>query len=277
MTLGEWIRQAEAELSAAGVDSPRLDAQLLAGSFLGKDRAYILTHPEANVDEAALAPFLARRLKREPLPYILGFREFYGRVFEVTPDVLIPRQETEVLLECVFDYLDEEPLRAVDIGTGSGCIGLTLALEAPQWQVACVDLSPKALETARLNAKKLKAKAAFVLSDLFAEAPGPWDLIISNPPYVAQGEISQPEVRDWEPSLALYAEAEGMEVYERLLLEGKAQTAPGGLMILEVGDGRADSLTKSAKAAGWEILELREDLSGNPRALVLTLPDRPSR
>lgn len=272
MTLGEWVRQAEAELLTAGVDSPRLDAQLLAGSFLGKDRAYVLTHPEAQVDESALAPLLARRIKREPLPYILGFREFYGRVFEVSPAVLIPRQETETLLECVFDYLDEEPLRVVDIGTGSGCIGLSLALEAHQWQVACVDLSDKALDVAKSNAKKLKAKATFLLSDLFAEAPGPWDLIISNPPYVAEGEISQAEVKDWEPSLALYAERGGMEVYERLLHDGKAQIAPGGLMILEVGDGRAGSLTKSAKVAGWKILELREDLSGIPRALVLTLP-----
>lgn len=272
MTLGEWIRQAELELLASGVDSPRLDAQLMAAHVLGRDRAYVLTHPEAVVDEAALALLLARRLKREPLPYILGMREFYGRVFEVTPNVLIPRQETETLLECVFDYLSEEPLRAVDIGTGSGCIGLTLALEAPLWQVTCVDLSSEALAVAKANAKKLKAKASFIQSDLFDQAPGPWDLIISNPPYVADGEISQPEVKDWEPSLALYARQGGMEVYERLLIEGKAQMAPGGLMILEVGDGRADSLTQSARRAGWELLELREDLSGIPRAMVLTLP-----
>jgi len=232
----------------------------------------VLTHPEEEIDAKTLEPLLARRRRREPLPYILGTREFYGRFFEVSPAVLIPRQETETLLECVFDYLDEEPLTALDVGTGSGCIGLTLALEAPKWQVTCLDVSPDALNVAKSNARKLKAKAAFLLSDLFAEAPGPWDLIISNPPYVAEGEISQPEVKDWEPTLALYAENRGMAVYERLLREGRDLLRPGGLMMLEVGDGRADSLVRSAKLAGWQVAELREDLSGVPRAMVLNLP-----
>lgn len=269
MTLGDWISLAESQLVKAGIDSARLEAQMLAGALLKRDRAYVLTHPEAEVDQAVLQPLLERRIAREPLPYILGSREFYTRTFKVTPSVLIPRQETETLIECVFDYLPEEPLKVIDVGTGSGCIGLTLALEAPLWQVSCGDISSEALEVARSNAKALKAKVELVQSDLFAQAPGPWDLIISNPPYISLGEVTQPEVRDWEPDLALYADQGGMAIYQRLLNEAPAQLAEGGLMMLEVGDGRSDELVRSAKRAKWEVLELREDLSGLPRALVL--------
>lgn len=269
MTLGEWIRQAEPLLAGAGIDSARLEAQMLAGALLKKDRAYVLTHPEAELDESVIQPLLERRLAREPLSYILGSREFYTRSFKVTPAVLIPRHETEVLIECVFDYLPDEPLSVIDIGTGSGCIGLTLALEAPSWQVTCCDISAEALEVAQANAKSLKAKASLVQSDLFAETSGPWDLIISNPPYISYGEVTQPEVRDWEPDLALYAERGGMAIYQRLLTEAQDHLADGGLMMLEVGDGRSEELVRCAEKAMWAILELREDLSGLPRALVL--------
>jgi release factor glutamine methyltransferase len=269
VTLGNWIRQAEPLLAGAGIDSARLEAQMLVGALLNKDRAYVLTHPEAEVDESALKPLLERRIAREPLPYILGIREFYTRSFKVTPAVLIPRQETETLIECVFDYLPDEPLTVIDVGTGSGCIGLTLALEAPNWQVTCCDISPEALAVAQANVKSLKAKASLIHSDLFSQAPGPWDLIISNPPYISMGEVTQPEVRDWEPDLALYAQQGGMAIYQRLLIEAPAHLSEGGLMMLEVGDGRSEELVRCAKAAKWAVLELREDLSGLPRALVL--------
>jgi release factor glutamine methyltransferase len=269
VTLFEWIRQAEARLNQAGVDSARLEAQILAASVFGKDRAWVLTHPEEPVDEPALEALLARREAREPLAYILGHREFFSRPFKVTPAVLIPRQETETLVEWILDSIDEGPAKVLDLATGSGCIGITLALENPQWKVTLSDVSPEAAEVARHNAKTLKASCKVVESDLFVSVPGPWDVIVSNPPYIAQGEIFQPEVRDFEPELALYAEEGGLALYRRILMESVPCLSEGGVLVLELGDGRAEGCRRLAEELGWHELEVMSDLMGIERALAL--------
>ncbi len=270
MTLFEWIRLAESRLNKAGVESSRLEAQVLAASSFGKDRAWVLTHPDEEVDEAALEALLTRREAREPLAYILGQREFFSRPFKVTPAVLIPRHETETLVEWLLDGVDDGPAKVLDLGTGSGCIGITLALENPQWKVTLSDVSPQAAAVARHNAKNLNAPCQVVESDLFTNAPGPWDVIVSNPPYIARGEVDQPEVRDFEPELALYAEEGGLALYRRILTEGISCLAEGGVLVLELGDGRVDGCRRLAEELGWQELEVMSDLMGIERALALS-------
>lgn len=255
ITLGEWLRRAAAALREAGVDSPELEASVLAAHELGRPRAWVLAHPEVPSPGDAL---LARRLAREPLAYLLGTREFYGRDFEVGPAVLIPRQETEVLLELALAACPAGA-RVLDVGTGSGCIAVTLALERPDLSVAAGDLSPEALAVAQRNADRHHARVEFHRADLVPKGLAP-DVVVSNPPYVAADAKLQPELAH-EPAMALFAEEGGMAIYRRLLAE-----CPSPVLLLEVGDAMAEPLVASARVVGWSLRELRPDLAGTPRA-----------
>lgn len=273
MRLDEWIRDATDELQRAGVDSPRLDAQVLAAHGLGRDRSWVLAHPDTLVKGDELRALLQRRVNREPLAYITGVREFYGRVFAVDRDVLVPRQETEFLVERAKLWVnDGKDFEVLDVGTGSGCIGITLALECPAAKVTLLDKSANALRVANKNAESLGARVRFVHSDLYAALPRKrFRVVVSNPPYVAHRDDLPPEVRDFEPEAALYAEADGMAMYRRLASETFAATRCEVLMV-EIGQGQADGVTAIFAEYGWDLADAMTDLDRTVRTLTF-VPD----
>lgn len=234
----------------------------MAGFSVGKDRTYVLTHSEDRFDASRADQLLTRRESGEPLAYILGYREFYGRRFRVDPSVLIPRHETEVLVE---KALELEGIQTVlDIGTGSGCIGITLKLERPEWNVVCSDISSAAIQIARENAEILGADVEFRHSDLFDRfASDKFDLIVSNPPYIGVEEPLPSEVRDHEPHSALFAENHGLAIYERIASTYRQHLKDGGTLILEMGQDQSEPLSQLFPNS-----KIYNDLDGNPRVLV---------
>lgn len=269
MRADDWVKNAESQLEAVGIESPRLEAQVLAAHTLDKDRSWLIAHPEAEVPPSA-NDSLARRMKREPLAYIVGYREFYGRQFRVTPDVLVPRQETETLVAACLSFCEpEREIRVLDVGTGSGCLAVTLKLERPHWEVWACDLSAEALEVATSNANCLGAEVVFLQSDLFEELPNGlrFDLIVSNPPYVAEGDALMREVAEHEPHGALFAGESGFAMYGRLAKEAPSRLISLGSLIVEVGDGRADNVRR-VFARGWREKGAFRDLLGHERVLA---------
>ncbi len=280
MTIGEAVASVEARLAAAGVDTPRLDAQMLVAHTLGVERVYVLAHSADGFKGKGLDALCERRAAREPLAYILGWREFYGRRFVVTPGVLIPRQETETLVDTAL--AEKHVKDVIDIGTGSGCIALTLALERQDWNVTATDISEKALDVARKSAESLSVGVSqtlpsprrpavrLLLSDLFAGLNSEqYDLIVSNPPYVADSDPLPPEVRDYEPHTALYAGPDGFAVFRTLAEEAHAFLRPSGALMVEIGDGQSERVQKQFEEFGWHVERVVNDLSGTERVLVL--------
>lgn len=270
MTLREWLLQAESRLRALGVDSPRLEAQVLAMHILRVDRSFLFAHPEHEFPDLAGEAMLQRREGHEPLAYLVGHREFFGRDYRVTPAVLIPRQDTEVLVETALKTTGGTVL---DIGAGSGAIAVTLKLERPEWEVTAVDISPLALEVAEENAKNLQANVRFLLSDGFEALLGEaFDLIVTNPPYIGRSEPLAPEVAGHEPELALYGGETGLEFYERLAREASAYLNDGGQLMMEVGYQQAAAVQTLFEKAGWEHVETVPDLAGIDRVVVVRHP-----
>jgi release factor glutamine methyltransferase len=268
MRLDDWLRSAQSRLGDAGIESARLEAQMLAGHVLLEDRTWLFAHPDADFPDLAGESILYRRLAREPLAYILGWREFYGRRFTVKPEVLIPRQETETLIEAALE-MDADGVRVLDLGTGSGCIGLTLALERPKWSVVCSDVSPTALEVARDNAELLKCRVEFVQADGCQDFPnGSFDLIVSNPPYVSRTEELATEIKDHEPELALYATGEGLDFYRRLSREARLPLRVDGTLVLELGAGQAASVRHIFEERDWKFVKIWKDLLGIDRVIA---------
>lgn len=273
MTVGDWVGLASERLARAGVESPRLDAQLLAAEAAGYDRSWVMTHSsdEAGGWMEAAEGLLRRRESREPLAYILGRREFYGREFVVRPGVLVPRPETEILVERVLLAVGRDrgwDGGILDVGTGSGCLGLTLALELPESLVTLLDVSGEALSVAEENAGRLGVEVDIVESDLFAEVEGlEFDFVVSNPPYVGRGDELPPEVRDFEPELALYAQAGGLGFYRRLAAEG-ARMVTAGAMVVEIGMGQEEDVAAIFGEHGWGLVDAVRDLSGVVRVLT---------
>lgn len=269
MRLDQWLADAERRLAAVS-DSPRLEAQVLAGHILGVSRTWLITHPEAEItDETPLV----RRERHEPLAYIVGRREFYGRDFTVSPAVLIPRQDTETLVEAAL-RLGPPTGRVLDIGVGSGAIAVTLKLERPAWDITGVDLSPEALAVAMQNAITLRADVRFLQSDGFgALTDERFDLIVSNPPYIGRDEILMPEVYDFEPHLALFAGEEGLAFYRRLAQEASNHLSVGGMLLMEVGHTQAEAVRTLFEAVGWRHVETFQDLAGIPRVVAFQNAD----
>jgi release factor glutamine methyltransferase len=268
-----WMTQ---DFTALAIPTPRLDAELLLCRALDCDRVRLymdMQRPlEARELEAARA-LVVRRRKREPVAYILGRREFYRHSFEVTRDVLIPRPETEVLVDRALELLPQETdLRALDLCTGSGAIAITLALERPQLQVDATDLSQPALDIAARNAAQLDAadRVHFHCGDLFdalPEARG-YALVVANPPYVADSEWSAlaPEIREHEPRAALLAGREGLDVLARLCAQVAEWLEPGGALLFEVGHTQAPRVMELLRGqGGFEAIVAHKDLSAVAR------------
>lgn len=255
----------------------RRDAELLLMHVTRLTRADLLTHPDRSLTPGELDAYqqaIARRARHEPVQYITGTQEFYGRPFAVTPAVLIPRPETEHLVEAAL-ALEPRPGRILDIGTGSGILAVTLSLEFPAAAVTALDISEDALAVARQNAHALNASQhiRFLTSDLFsAIAQEQYDCIVSNPPYVANTERLEPQIRDYEPPAALYAGTDGMAIYRRLVPDAARHLTPGGHLLLEIGQGQREAVAAVLAESGYTEIRFHADLQGIPRVAQSTRP-----
>ena len=281
MTIAEHLAAARRAIEAAGVPAPEaaLDAELLARHALGSDRAGLLARRhEVAAPEfvAAYAARLERRAKREPVAYIIGEQEFWSLPFTVTRDVLIPRPETELIVEeALAAFADGlPPALVIDACTGSGCLAVALAREFGGADVIGTDISEAAIAVARANAHRngVGGRIDFRATDLLTGIAGRADLIVSNPPYVAARDaaILAPEVRDHEPHAALFAGEDGMAIYRRLLPSAAAHLSREGRLILEVGFDQADVVADLAETAGLRLEHKRQDLQGITRTLVFS-------
>ncbi|MDE3108610.1 MAG: peptide chain release factor N(5)-glutamine methyltransferase [Acidobacteriota bacterium] len=289
-----------ARLREASVPSPTLAAELLLMHSLGHDRAWIYAHPEVVLTAAEAETYfhlLERRAAGEPTQYLTGKQEFWGLEFEVTPAVLIPRPETEHVIEVALERLGEERgirinmrtgaptprSRIADVGTGSGCIAAALAHELPHAQIVATDISEDALEVARRNAARhgVNERIEFIRTDLLGEmlerpresrrGEQLFDLIVSNPPYVARNEAQDlpREVREHEPAAALFAGPTGIELYERLVEQAAELLAPGGIVVLELGYNCADGVRAIlSRQRVWVNVSVTNDLAGIPRVIA---------
>jgi release factor glutamine methyltransferase len=271
-TLGEVLRLSTAHLERHGSPTARLDAELLLGHALDLGRVELYTSFERPLGDAELAAcreLIARRAKREPVAYILGRWGFRGLDVDVDRRVLVPRPETELAVDRCLALLDGVPgPSAVDVGTGSGAIALSLASEVPGAAVCGCDISDDALEVARENGARLGIDVEWVRSDLLEGLDGRrFHLVVSNPPYVAAAEVEalDPEVRDWEPRGATVAGASGLEVVERLVSAAPAALEPGGALVIEVGAGQAGAASRLMEAAGLGGVERDRDHAGIER------------
>jgi release factor glutamine methyltransferase len=273
-SLGEVLRLSTAHLERHGSPTARLDAELLLGHALGMGRVELYTGFERPLSEAELAEcreLIARRAKREPVAYILGRWGFRGLDLDVDPRVLVPRPETELVVDRCLELLGGVTApRVLDVGTGSGAIALALASEVPAARVAGCDVSGDALEVARANGERLGIAVEWIESDLLAGVAGRrFHLVVSNPPYVSAGEVDglEPEVRDWEPRRATVAGPTGLEVFERLCAPAAAALEPGGALVLEVGAGQAEAVAGLLERAGLADVGRAPDHAGIERVV----------
>jgi release factor glutamine methyltransferase len=295
-TLDQSLRAGIEALTSAGIGSPRLTAETLLMFKLGCDRAHLFAHPERVLteDEASrFAAALAQRVRGVPNQYITGHQEFWGMDFIVSPAVLIPRPETEHLVETVLDLArafrsscclspgfarpGAPSPRIVDVGTGSGCIALALAKELPHAEIHAVDTSPAALEIAHSNATRhgLQERVRFQKSDLlgaFSHDPARFDFVVSNPPYVSDADeaILQSEVRDFEPHSALFAGPTGLDVIQRLIPQAQRALKCGGWLLMEIGQGQDAAIRELLST--WKDLRFAPDLQGIPRIATAQRP-----
>jgi release factor glutamine methyltransferase len=282
MTIAEAIQKAAMRLSAQKVENARLDSEVLLGHALGRDRAWILVHMQdqlGDTDQRAYENFIDRRAAREPLQYITGLQEFWGLPFIVTPDVLIPRPETELVVESAIKRGTTTATPVfVDLCTGSGCIAVSLAREHPRARIFAMDRSEAALHIARRNARQngVADRIRFLEGDLLeplseTDLVGRVDVIATNPPYIRSDErpTLQPEVRDFEPEMALIAGPDGTEIAERIINDAPNYLRSGGSLIMEMGMGQTNALRKIIAAAGaYTEPEVLKDLAGIERVII---------
>ncbi|MGI9101301.1 MAG: peptide chain release factor N(5)-glutamine methyltransferase [Terriglobales bacterium] len=274
MQLKDALRDAVSMLEANHVGSPRMNAEVLLMFVLGCDRAYLYAHPERELSPAETERYdeaLAQRARGIPAQYITGHQEFWGLDFVVGPGVLIPRPETEHLVETVLELAAGIRFpRIVDVGTGSGCVALALATEFPRAEIHATEDSAQALEFARANAARLglDQRVVFHATDLLTGVEGPFDIIASNPPYVGDSEFDkvQLEVRKFEPHSAVFAGAEGLDVIRRLVPQARAALQPGGWLAMEIGYSMEAAVRKLLR--DWAELRVIPDLQGIPRVVA---------
>jgi len=275
-TLAESLESGTAMLAPS--PTARRDAELLLLHATRLTKTDLLTHPERELTERQKDHYqaaIARRARHEPIQHITGMQEFYGRSFIVNRLVLIPRPETEHMVEAAL-AIDPAPRRMLDIGTGSGILAITLALELPEARITATDISDAALAVAQKNAHALGAadRIRFAVSDLFAgfiDAPPDdvrFDCIVSNPPYVSTSELLEPQVREYEPAAALYAGEDGLTIYRRLIPEAFAHLEPGGHLLLEIGHGQREAVHHLLAQSRFENIRFINDLQGIPRVTI---------
>lgn len=279
-SVAERLAQARALLETAGFSpaDAALDVEVLARHLLQWDRAELIVNarrPEPTGFAERLAAFVARRVLREPVAQIVGHREFWGLDFEITRDVLVPRPETEIIVEEAIEFTKTSPCRSVaDVGTGSGCLAVTIAYEITDARVVAIDTSPAALAVAGRNAARhgVDGRVRLLEGDVLGPLDGCVDLIVSNPPYVPDADAMTlpPDVVEYEPYGALFGGPDGLAVIRRLLSEAHSHLAANGRLVVEFGFGQREHITALARESGWTILRVRDDLQGIPRTIVLT-------
>ena len=279
LTLAQALRRATADLARAGIEGPGNDARLLISAALGLSAAQLLARPERPLrpEEAqSFGRLIARRVAREPVSRILGEREFYGRTFGISPATLDPRPDSETLIDHTLKLVTLEgwqsrALRILDVGTGSGCLLLTLLAELPGAFGVGTDVSVAALETARANAVRLglARSAGWLAGDLVAAVRGPFDILISNPPYIPSLEIAQvePEVREHDPLLALDGGADGVAFFRRLSASVE-EIVPDGWIVLETGYNQTDAVATLLAAQGLREISVQRDVAGRRRCVA---------
>lgn len=285
VTVQEALQSAADYLAKRRLRSPRQDADLLVASVLKRDRTFLYTHPEHPLSTAQkhlLQQWLIKRGEHFPLQYLRGKQEFYGREFSVRPGVFIPRPETELVLEAALGLLRESPeehLRAIDVGTGSGCIGITLACEEPRVVVTATDVSPIALQVAHQNAKKhrcldrLEFREGQTLNPV-KDRPGYYHLVVSNPPYVSHQERNRVDasVDKHEPHEAVYAAESGQAIYKQLFSEARKVLRDQGKLVVELGEGAKQGICRLAQEKGWVLEGSRKDLAHIDRCAIFGRP-----
>ena len=272
-SVGRSLRRAVAELDSV-TDAPRLEAEVLLAHVLQASRTALLTHPERSLTSHQLSNYqtlIRRRVSDYPLPYLTGRVEFYGLEFEVTPEVLIPRPETETLVDLA---LARRPVTVVDVGTGSGCVAVSLAVRLPEATVFAIEISPAALAVAQRNIERhaVADRVRLLVGDVLAPCPGPVDLIVSNPPYVPTGACGSlpASVRNHEPRLALDGGPDGMEIVRQLLAQAPAVLRAGGGMLIEIGADQGELASHLARTFFPQAaVRLHPDLSGRDRVLEI--------
>ena len=271
LTIADMLGAAQLRLNDS--DSPRADAEILLAHVMQRSRSYFVAWPDAQLtldEAAAFEALLARRVAGEPVAYLLGSRGFYGLDLAVSPAVLIPRAETEVLVEAALERLPNKACRVADLGTGSGAIALALASLRSDAQVVAVDMSPEALSVAQENARNLNLVVDFRLGDWCGGlADDVFDMIVSNPPYIRADDehLAQGDVR-FEPRLALTSGADGLDAIRVIIACAPAHLKPGGWLLFEHGYDQAEAVAGLLRAAGWQAVESLQDLLGHFRVTL---------
>lgn len=276
-SIADSLREATRRLVEAGVPEARREAGSLLSFVIGRDRTFLISHagdPVADQDLDRFREVVTRRAGGEPLQYITGVQDFFGREFRVTPDTLIPRPETELLVEAALAAIAGDSAPSIcDVGTGSGCIAVTLLCERTDARAMAVDISKAALAVAAENARHhdVAERIVFEVSDCFEDVNSKFDLIVSNPPYVSASALAglQREVKDHEPLVALSPGGDGLSVIRRLLEDGPAFLKNSGYLIMEIGFDQSEKVQELINQQFWRLVEIRPDLQGIPRIVVL--------
>jgi release factor glutamine methyltransferase len=286
VSIADAILEASQILREAGVPSARREAGSLLAHVIERDRTFLISHAEDPLGMEAFKRFrevVQRRALGEPLQYITGRQDFYGREFRVSSQVLIPRPETELLVESALQVIDQNASVFCDVGTGSGCIAVTLLCERPNTRGVALDVSPAALKIAKQNAVDhgVESRLSFAISDCFESLPqesNQFDLIVSNPPYVAANVVAglQREVRDHEPIVALTPGPDGLSIIRRLIKEAPDFLRKDGYLLLEIGFDQGEAVERLVKGRTWQLVDIRPDLQGIPRIVVLRKAPRSS-
>lgn len=265
--INDWIKNATVQLVGAGIGSAKLDAEIILAHTLRKSRTFLHAHGDESLTDRQIEIADARlrlRLDRTPIAYIVGHKEFYGRLFRVSPSTLIPRPESEMMITLLKELLPdttsllrETPKRLVDVGTGSGCLGITAKLEFPDLAVTLLDISRHALKVAEANAAQLHATVTLLQSDLLANFPFTPDIILANLPYVDPEWERSPET-NYEPEIALFADNEGLHLINKLVIQAASRLKSNGLLLLEADPRQHAAITKIAKSHGFAVAEIRD-------------------
>ncbi len=278
MKIQQLLQQARTALDVRGLATPRLDAELLLAFSIDRERHFLYAHPAKELSGVELKRFrslVERRIKGEPVAYITGRKEFWSLDFEVTPDVLIPRPDTEILIEEILKFSGQErekKIRILEIGTGSGVISIALAFELENAFITATDFSPKALSIAMRNAvnNNMEEKISFLCGDIFEPVKEKFDIIVSNPPYISEDEfrLLAPEVREYEPRQALVAGPEGTEFHRKLACDGERFLEKNGWLVMELGAGQRFAIEKILKDKDYCDITFRSDYAGIERVAM---------